>query len=582
MAEGVRTAPATIVDGIKQLYESSRTVEVLHAGREPDVWSHGELVHLARSFAGALRQLGVRPGDRVALLGSTSSSYLAAILGTWILGAIPAPIGVPTRLTALQQLFSVAEDRCSIIAATLLVVDDRLADSLNVASPRTRTVTFAQLREHSTPAAFASVSPSDTALIQFTSGSTRNPRGAMLSHESIMGNGLAAWQHSGSIVGNTVVSWLPLFHDLGLMGMVVWPLLLGDHARVVLIPPEDFLRTPMSWLHALSDHRGTLTAAPNFVLGLATRLLEASDQPLDLSSVHYFGCGGEQVDVPTVERFLGAAVRHGFSRSAIRPVYGLAEATLAVTAPRPDDNWVVKHVMVDSLSCGATVQEASADQLGHPGLRSIASVGIAVPGVVLSIRSVSGGELGAGIVGRIHVKSDFAMSGYWPGGAVVDPITADGWLYTGDLGFSDGGRLYVTGRADDVMIFAGRNVYPEDIESVVESVAGARKGNAVAFAVPGRERDDLVVAFEIASPEVSLDTLRAQVTDAVAASTGIRPTVALPLSRGTLPKTTSGKRQRSATRMMFLSGGLGGLGAPGHARLGSPASGADSSTGKAE
>jgi fatty-acyl-CoA synthase len=390
----------------------------------------------------------------------------------------------------------------------------------------------------------------DLAFLQFTSGTTARSRAVPLTHAHLVSN----LESAGDMLSvdptrDVIVSWLPLFHDMGLIG-----LLLGSTVfttELVLEPTEEFLGRPGSWVDAISRYHGTITASPNFGYGLAARDLAAKPRTLDLSGWRVAGNGAEAIDIKTVERFSETAAAYGFAPEAMCPMFGLAEATLAVTTSRPDESVLVEWVERSSLEGDGAVRAAPP---GAGAARALVSCGHPIPRHEVEIRDADGETLPAGRVGEICVRGPSVMAGYWRDPEATREVLRGGWLHTGDLGFWGRDGLVVCGRVKDMIILGGRNLYPEDYEFHTENVPGVRKGNVIAFALPERERM-VVVAETTAAPEDvvsvarhALETLRARLPRG--------PEEVVLVAPGTLPKTSSGKRQRGACRERYATGQL--------------------------
>ena len=503
-------------------------------------FTYGELDLEVRRVAALIRE---RAGRQSCVLLVHSPGYRFAIdfLACLYAGAIPVPVYPGRRRDRLSAGSREVQHADKVAAATAprLLLSD-LGDTLGNIAPGVH-----RLDSTAVPIGTA-VSPlegpvktkgTDIALVQFTSGSTGDPRGAVVTHSNILDNQRRihrAFRQDGEAV---VVSWLPLYHDMGLIGSLLHSLYLG--ATCFLMSPVAFMQRPLRWLRAMSDFKGTITAAPNFAYELAAqRAVPADVETLDLSGWQVAVCGGEPVRVSTIDRFTEVFAPAGFDRSAFSPAYGLAEATLLVSA-------VEKGVVPSLVTC------PQGDH-GH-GIREFVSNGQADEGVV--IVSHQGERLAAGEVGEIWVRQGSVAQGYWgkpPGqNEVFGRHLADGegaYLNTGDLGFTQAGDLYVTGRSKDLLIVRGRNLWPQDIEFTVEQASkDVRPGCVAAVQVD----DDLVVIAEVrgsAHVEVA-----AAMTAAVSAEHGVHLTAVKLLGPGSIPKTSSGKIRRRACRELYLA-----------------------------
>ncbi|HET9449521.1 MAG TPA: AMP-binding protein, partial [Aggregicoccus sp.] len=452
-----------------------------------------------------------------------------------------------------------------------------LGPSVAAARPRLGCRTVDEVRERGgAPAGEVEVSPEALGLIQFSSGSTVDPKPVALSHRVLMAQ-LAALQRETPVpegAPRVGVSWLPLYHDMGLVGCL---LLAAYHpGSLVLIPPELFLARPALWLRALSRHRGIFSTAPNFAYGLCLkRVKDAELEGVDLSGWTQALNGAEPVSVETLRRFSERFARWGFRASACRPVYGMSETALAVTFPPHGRG--VRSVSADAgvlaregrivapahaaPSPEGAVHAAPAPEGAAKGARVFASVGRPLAGFEVEVRGPGGEPLPERQVGRIHVRGPSVMTGYFGlPEATVRALSADGWLDTGDLGFAEGGELFITGRAKDLVIVRGANHAPQAFEDPLEGVEGVRTGCAVAlgFLPEGEEDEALLLLAERAGAAEAADdaTVEEHIRAAVLAATGIRPHTVRLLEPGTLPRTSSGKLRRQEALRRYLAGEL--------------------------
>jgi acyl-CoA synthetase (AMP-forming)/AMP-acid ligase II len=547
----VTDMPRTIPAVLERRATSPNGFTFLDSSGVLESWTFGDLARIARRCAGAWIELGVRPGDRVGVLGSTSPDLVAAIFGCWAAGAVAVPLAVPLRLTDPDALVEEIRSRLRKARADVLAFDPRFEMFPDLMTLTGRTVSLDALRASGRDAPFASPAPDDVALIQFTSGSTARPKGVMLSHRALIENGLASQEHVRITSADVAVSWLPLYHDFGLIGLTLWPVVFDIPS--FLMGPETFLASPRRWLEAISTYRGTITAAPNFAYGLAARALRATDADLDLSSLRVAANGAEPVDPDTMREFETAAARHGLHTGVCLPVYGLAEATLGVSSPEPGSPPPPRWVDAAALAGRGVAVDA---EPGAPGARPLVSVGFPIPGVLVEIRGPSGDRLPDGHVGEVVVRSEHAMLGYWQDPDETARTVRDGWIHTGDLGVWGPDGLVITGRLKDMIIVGGRNLYPEDAERVAANVDGVRRGNAVAFGVVRKAREGLVLIAETRLVGEEAVRLARQVASEVRKAMGVAMEHVVLLAPGSLPKTPSGKLQRTLTRMRYEAGQL--------------------------
>jgi fatty-acyl-CoA synthase len=531
--------------------KSSRGVAFLSEDGERERWTYGDLCRAAQRAAGALFDRGIRPGDRVGLLGSTSPDLVATIFGCWASGAVAVPLAVPLRVTSPESLTDEVRSRADKAKVALLVTDPLLGSLVPLDGVAPEVVDLETLLASGREVPLAEVDPDSAALIQFTSGSTAHPKGVMLSGRTLISNGLAAQQHVGLSSEDVAVSWLPLYHDFGLIGLTLWPLVLDMPTH--LIPPETFIGSPKRWVRALSQYGAAVTAAPNFAFGLAARAIRQIDEPIDLSSLRLAANGAEPLDTETMDTFIQAAEPAGFRGNALLGVYGLAEATLGVSSPPPLNPpspwWVDGH----RLASDDVVEEVDP---GTEGARPLISVGEPIPGVEVAIRTPAGDRLPDGLVGEICVRSDHAMLGYYDDPEETARTLVDGWIRTGDLGVMGPHGLYITGRLKDMIIVGGRNLYPEDAERAANRVPGIRRGNAVAFGIARRAREGLVVIAETRLVGEEAAKLARQVATEVRKVMRVAADQVVLLVPGSLPKTPSGKLQRRLTATLYEAGQL--------------------------
>lgn len=505
----------------------------------------------ALRVAGGLRRLGVEPKDRVALVLPTGGDFLDAFFGALLCGAVPVPLYPPVRLGRLDDYARTTARMLEVVGAKIVLSDRRvrllLGPPLDQARPPLGCPTVTEL-SGGAEMAEELAGPDDLGLIQFSSGSTVDPKPVALTHAHLLAQCTALKLLMPQRPGTREkgVSWLPLYHDMGLIGCllaaVFWP------GELVLLPPEAFLARPALWLRALSRHRGTVSAAPNFAYGLCLKRIKDEElEGVDLSDWTYALNGAEPISRDLMERFSTRFGRHGFRREALMPVYGLSEAALALTftAPRAEK-------AVVSLDPGLL---AKAGEVA-PGPRPVVSVGSPVPGCALEARGADGAALPERKLGRIFARAPYVMRGYFGFPEATARALVDGWLDTGDLGFIDDGQLYVCGRAKDLVIIRGANHAPQEFEECLDGVPGVRTGCAVALGhfEPALQEEVLWVIAETAgAPPPDLE---ARVSQAIVARTAIRPYRVQLVAPGALPRTSSGKLKRAEALRQALAGEL--------------------------
>jgi fatty-acyl-CoA synthase len=389
----------------------------------------------------------------------------------------------------------------------------------------------------------------DLCFLQFTSGSTSKPKGVMIRHRNLVANttaflGPAGLNRTPEDVG---VSWLPLFHDMGLIGFVLGTLIVDLQA--VLMPTPMFARAPRLWLELITKHRGTITYAPNFAYQLITKRVSDKDlSSLDLSSLRVAGCGAEPIRARTLVDFAEKFTRCGFDPNALLPSYGMAESCLAITFHRRGTPMVVDRVDAAQMKLGKATPSSADDAL------ELVGNGIPFPGHEIRIADDAGNALGERQVGEIWSRGPSVNDGYFENAEATLESFGGGWLKSGDLGYQANGDLFVCGRKKDLIIVNGANHYPQDIEWVVGDIDGVRRGNVVAFSTMKDGLEQLVIAAEGNSGDAT--RLRDEITKVVSENFGLTPSSVSICPVGALPKTSSGKAQRRKTKSMWESGEL--------------------------
>ncbi|WP_163667221.1 AMP-binding protein [Mycolicibacterium alvei] len=530
----------------------------------PESLTFAQLYRRTRNLARYLEQFGA-PGDRALILAPQGIAYIVAFLGAMQAGRIAVPLSVPLGGASDDRVGSVLQNALPTVILTTSAVSGVVAEYVS-SQPGGSTPSIVEvdlLDLDASPGRYGTGihTPPDTAYLQYTSGSTRNPAGVMMSHENLMANFRQLlpgyFSASGNVIppGATIVSWLPFYHDMGLYLGVCAPVLAGVPA--VLTSPMAFLQRPARWIQLLANNSRAYTAAPNFAFELAVR--KTSDDDLagrDLSDVLVIITGAERVHPATLERFTDRFAKFKLNPAAIRPSYGLAEATVYVATNPPDRPPTVVRFESDKLTAG--VAQRSENSSGTP----LVSYQMSQSPMIRIVDSETRTECPPGSVGEIWVYGDNVATGYWGrpaesaatfGGQLVSPSdgTPEGpWLRTGDLGFDSDGELYVVGRIKDLLIVYGRNHSPDDIEATIQEIT---RGRCAAIAVPDGRTEKLVVIIEVRkqgdSHEETMDKLSAvkrEVTSAISHSHSLGVADLVPVSPGSIPITTSGKVRRSA------------------------------------
>jgi fatty-acyl-CoA synthase len=499
---------------------------------------HGLSVTLARKLIG----LGLRPGDRVCLIITEPEHFVRLFLAALRAGLIAVPISAPRSIAELEMY---REHAVSIVrrsgsrivlasGALVPVLRDALSTEMEVLTPEDAWAA----PDGPIP---TRISAQDTAFLQFTSGTTGRPKGVVVKHGALLANASSIATRLALTSEDVGVTWLPLYHDMGLIGFVVVPLL--ARTTTWFLPTIRFLRRPASWLELMHRVRGSVSFAPNSAYSLIARRLNEQDvSRWDLSAWRVAGCGAEPIDPVCLKRFSERLAPAGFRPQAFVPCYGMAEATLAIAA--------CSGLRVLAVDAGSLERDHCANEPRN-GARTLelVSCGRPLEGHELRIVDAQGRELPHGCVGEIWFSGPSVAMRYHDD-ALASAETFDGtWLHTGDLGFLKAGELYIAGRRREVIAICGRALYPQDIERVVEGVAGVRPGCVIAFPCTAGEADALVVALEL-HPGCDQQRVHAQVEHAIYAVFGLKPAQILSLPKGRTPKTTSGKLRRSAVRAM--------------------------------
>lgn len=522
------------------------------AGGEMHSYSYAELMDRARRVAGELLKNGVKPGEAVILVMTTPEPAILTILGCMILGCPPTPVYPPLNLQAVPGFLNFLQHVADRSQATLVVAEGpplRVLGSFSAGTVR-RVVNFDTLTSGTFHADLEG-EQNPVAFLQFTSGSTAEPKGVMVSHRGLAANLWMIRTASHMDESSSVVTWLPVYHDMGLIGTVLNAITLP--CDLTVLPPVLFLKKPRLWLELITQFKGTHTAAPNFAYGICRRRI-ANVSGLDLSTMTTFICGAEPVLPATMNAFVEHYSSAGLRPEAMVPAYGLAEATLAVTFTPHLRGLVSDKVDLHSLSEDRIARPSNGTG-GAPSVE-IASCGLPMPGLSVRIASENGTSLADRQVGEVQVIGPSVTPGYISDeNATKSSKTADGWLRTGDLGYMLNGELYVCGRIKDVIIIRGKNFHAHDLEAIASHVSGIRTGNVVAFGSTNQAGESLVIIAESRS-RGNFDSLKREVRNRLSEQIGITPDEIVIVPPGTLPKTSSGKLKRSETKRRFEHGNL--------------------------
>jgi 1-acyl-sn-glycerol-3-phosphate acyltransferase len=535
-----------------------RTHLQLYSGDELVALSYRDLMSRAENVAESLRERDVQAGDAVALMLPTCREYFESFLGVLLAGAVPVPIYPPYRAKQLEEHLRRQVGILENARATLLVCGDDADVAARFLRARLTSVrgvlAAASLAQQAVPGSrsLPRIAPSDRALLQYTSGSTGDPKGVVLTHANLLANIRAMGEAIGAGPSDVLVSWLPLYHDMGLIGAWLGSLYFG--VRLVVMPPTTFLARPSRWLWAIHEHRATLSAAPNFAYELcASRIPDAELDGLDLSSWRMAINGAEPVSPATIRRFQERFGPFGFHREAMAPVYGLAESCVGLAFPMPG-----RGPRIDRVGAG----EFRSTGRAFPSSRGDATLefvccGRALPRHEIRVVDAAGRELQEREEGHVQFRGPSATQGYLRNPEANRRLLDHGWLNTGDLGYVAEGELFVTGREKDVIIRGGQHIFPYEIEEAVASVPGIRKGNVAVFAAadPATSTEKLVVLAETRETDPSRrNELRDRISGVVLGLLGAPPEDVVVAPPGSVLKTSSGKIRRAACRAHYEAG----------------------------
>ncbi|MFW2851604.1 fatty acyl-AMP ligase [Sphingomonas sp. TX0543] len=517
-------------------------------------YSFAELRKDAQAAAWRLIADGIAPGDRVALVAETGAEFAALFFGAVYAGAWPVPLPLPTSFGGKESYIDQLSVQLSSCDPKMLIFPPELAAMAGAAAEArdVRGVDWSELlAAEPVPVALPSAQGGDIAYLQYSSGSTRFPHGVAITHHALLNN-LAAHSHGMRLVdSDRCISWLPWYHDMGLVGCFLSPI--ANQVSTDYLKTEDFARRPLAWLDMISRNGGTsISYSPTFGYDICSRRISsqtrASDR-FDLSRWRLAGNGADMIRPDVMQGFVDAFADAGFKASAFLPSYGLAEATLAVSIMPPGEGIRVELVEETQLS-GVKAGEDRPQRY-----RAIVNCGKPVRDMTVEIREEDGTPLPERAIGKLWCTGPSVMVGYFRDDDATAACMKDGWLDTGDMGYLSDGYVYIVGRAKDMIIVNGRNHWPQDIEWAVEQLPGFKQGDIAAFAIttPGGEETPAVLVQCRTSDDIERTRLRDEIRDRVRAVTGMNCVVELIPPR-TLPRTSSGKLSRAKARNLYLSG----------------------------
>ncbi|MBX9795259.1 fatty acyl-AMP ligase [Sphingomonas sp.] len=508
----------------------------------------------ALAMARRLIALGVTPEARIALIAETGADFAALFFGAVYAGAWPVPLPLPTSFGGRESYVEQIRVQLASSDPMMLIYPPELAEMASEAARLVgvKGLDWATLADMPAPeAALPAASPDDICYLQYSSGSTRFPHGVAITHRALLNN-LAAHGHAMALQpSDRCISWLPWYHDMGLVGCMLSPM--ANQLSVDYLKTEDFARRPLAWLDLITRNQGTTVSySPTFGYDICARRMssqtKAADR-FDLSRWRLAGNGADMIRPDVMQSFVDAFAGAGFKASAFLPSYGLAEATLAVSIMPPGEGIRVELVEETQLSGGAARQDRP------QRYRAIVNCGKPVRDMEVQVRDEDGGALPERAIGKIWCRGPSIMTGYFRDAEATSACMADGWLDTGDMGYMSDGYVFIVGRAKDMIIINGKNHWPQDIEWAVEQLPGFKAGDIAAFAIttPGGEETPAVLVQCRTSDDHERSRLRDEIRERVRSVTGMNCVIELVPPR-TLPRTSSGKLSRAKARNLYLTG----------------------------
>jgi len=517
-------------------------------------YTYAELREDALAMSRRLIARGARPGDRVALVAQTGPEFAALFCGAIYAGAWPVPLPLPTSFGGKESYIDQLAVQLESADPSMLLYPEEIAEMASAAAERQGCEGASFEDFAARPAGEAELppqSPDDICYLQYSSGSTRFPHGVAVTHRALLNN-LRGHSLGMKLVDNDrCVSWLPWYHDMGLVGCLLSPI--ANQVSTDYLRTEDFARRPLAWLDLISRNQGTtLSYSPTFGYDICARRISSQSAVaarFDLARWRLAGNGADMIRPDVMQSFVNAFASAGFKANSFVPSYGLAEATLAVTLMPPGEGIQVELVEEERLS-------GSPRDLSRPArYRAIVNCGKPVLDMEVEIRGEDGGPRGDHMIGKVWCKGPSVMHSYYRDPEATEGCLVDGWLDTGDMGYMAGGYLFIVGRAKDMIIINGKNHWPQDIEWAVEQLPGFHQGDIAAFSVEtesGEEVPAVLVHCRVSDPEERVK-LHDQIREKVRSITGMNCVVELVPPR-TLPRTSSGKLSRAKAKKLYLSG----------------------------
>ncbi|MEX0923897.1 MAG: fatty acyl-AMP ligase [Rhodovibrionaceae bacterium] len=527
-------------------------------GELREALSYRDLRELAQLAALKLSQLGFERGDRLAILAETKPSFHVLFFACQYAGLIPVPLPLPIGLGGKETFQNQVRQMVSSSGARAVFGSDELIGFAKEALADLSLAFIGTPEElEGLPESGGDIAPLDArelSYIQYSSGSTSAPKGVAVTQKAATSNCRAIMTHGLKVrEGDRCVSWLPLYHDMGLIGFFITPMV--AQLTIDYLATSDFARRSLMWLRLISEHRGTIAFSPTFGYDLcAQRASSGAATDLDLSCWRIAGIGGDMVRGDVLNRFSAVFAPNGFRKSAFVPSYGLAEATLAVSFPPLGE--VFKEDLVDKQALALEERALPAAPDAAPdSFRRFVGCGWAMPGHDLAVWDANDTPLEERRIGRVMIKGPSVMESYFGDPEATARVRGpDGWFDTGDLGYVVERDIVITGRSKDLIICNGRNIWPQDIEWAIEAIDGVRSGDAAAFSVDEGDGESVFVVIHCRTKDAAArEELSRKVAAAVKHSAGVDCTVVLSPPRG-IPMTSSGKISRSGAKRRYLEG----------------------------
>src|SRR5215467_14175727 len=551
------TLARTLPEALAGAARSKRGYRFLNARSAETYRPYSDLYDAALRVAGSLAALGLGPGDLVAIIVGDPESFLTTLFGASMAGVVPASLYPPAMTGDLPSYLDATMRVLQACNAVAVVTSPALLphiDALRALCPALSVVVPFDSLQGPAMTPGKTPSPSEIAFVQFTSGSTATPKGVVITHRNLYANVTAFSSAYGVNASpeDVAVSWLPLYHDMGLVGMALGAIYVA--ADAVLMTPEAFVKRPIEWLRALSKYKGTISFAPNFAYDLAVRRVKDADLAgLDLSSWRVAGCGAEPIHASTLSAFATKFQACGFRETSFQPSYGLAEIVLAATMSPPGRRLHVERLLADDVTVRRIATHANGSRAETV---SVVACGTPLPGHGVRILDEDGRPLPERHIGEIVLTGPSVSPGYYNDVDTTRAAIRNGQLFTGDLGYLSNGELFVCGRVKDLIIVNGRKYHPQDLEWGVGDLAGIRRGRVVAFGTTTVSGPDKTVVVAEPSgtvpPSELTDAIRRRIVDVC----GLVVDDVVLVPSGTVARTTSGKLKRSATKLLYERGDL--------------------------